>query len=487
MNIWFGHIPLDPAALHGGNLEPGAESTTAESILESLSDGVFTVDMEWRITSFNRAAEAITGIPRREALGKPCREVFRSNLCDDDCALRKTRTTGIPIINKPAYIVNSEGETIPISLSTALLRNGDYQVVGCAETFRDLGLPNELDKALEGCCRVGEMLSKSTVMRNIASLLPRIVDSESTVLIQGETGTGKELMVRAIHSLGPRSKKPLVAINCGALPDTLLESELFGYKAGAFTGANKDKPGRFALAEGGILFLDEIGEISPALQVRLLRVLQERVYEPLGGTQSIKTDVRVIAATNSDLTALVAEGKFRRDLYYRINVIKMDLPPLRERKEDIPLLVGHFIDKFNRFQQKSIQGVCNETLGLLMEHDFPGNCRELENIIEHAFVLCPENYITPAYLPRDFLRNDSSKPAPNAPEDRSMENVVQAVEAQTIMNALKRNNYNRLAAARDLGIHKSTLFRKIKHLGITLPHTNGRYHFPFGGEALESR
>jgi PAS domain S-box-containing protein len=486
MEMCFGYIPLRPAEL--GDLAPVKEhsgAAPAESILESISDGIFTVNSELRITFFNRAAEAITGIPRREALGRRCREVLRSDMCDGNCALRQTIATGIPIINKNSTIINTEGERIPVSVSTALIRGGNFEVVGGGVAFRDLTLVQKMAREMQGCYQIGDMLSRSYAMRKIIDILPQIAASESTVLIQGETGTGKELLVRAIHRLGARNLKPLVALNCGALPDTLLESELFGYKTGAFTGANKDKPGRFSLAEGGILFLDEIGEISPALQVRLLRVLQERTYEPLGSTQSQKTDVRVVAATNSNLSALVAAGKFRRDLFYRINVIRIDLPPLRERKEDIPLLVEHFISRFNRMQKKSIMGVCNETMSLLMEHDFPGNCRELENIIEHAFVLCSESYITPSYLPVELINGMPPKSPEIAVEDNSMGNVVQAFEAQTIKNALKRNNYNRLAAAKDLGIHKSTLFRKIKNLGITLPHTNGRFRYPFTGKDLE--
>jgi PAS domain S-box-containing protein len=443
--------------------------SSAESILESISDGVFTVDMDWRITFFNRAAEAITGIPRRDALGKRCRDVFRSNMCDDNCALQKTLATGTPIINRPAYITNSSGTRIPVSISTALLRNGKYRVVGCAETFRDLSLVDELVKELESRCQIGDMLAKSPAMRKVVDLLPQIAASDSTVLIQGETGTGKELLARAIHSLSKRRTKPLIALNCGALPDTLLESELFGYKAGAFTGAIKDKIGRFGLAEGGILFLDEIGEISPALQVRLLRVLQEKTYEPLGGTKTIKTEVRVIAATNSNLPTLVKEGKFRRDLFYRINVVKIELPPLRSRKEDIPLLVEHFIARFNRLQQKSIKNVTSETMALLMAYDFPGNCRELENIIEHAFVLCTDGSITPSYLPPEFVEQGFMRIRPTGPDMTGIGDAVQEVEAKAILESLNRNNHNKSATARDLGIHKSTLFRKIKKLGISLP------------------
>lgn len=442
-----------------------AATQSYEAILESISDGVFTVDGEWHITSFNRAAESITGIPREEALGKRCSEVFRASMCEADCALRHTMETGNPLINRSCYIVDAEGGRIPISVSTALLRDKDGEVVGGAETFRDLSVVEELRKELEGRFEIGDIISRSPNMRRLFDILPQVAASNSAVLIQGETGTGKELLAHAIHHLSPRKDKPFVAVNCGALPDTLLESELFGYKAGAFTGAEKDKPGRFALAEGGTLLLDEIGDITPALQVRLLRVLQERCYEPLGATKSIHTDVRIITATNKDLASLVEDGEFRSDLFYRVNVVRMELPPLRKRKEDIPLLVERFVVKLNRLQGRVVEGVTPEVMAVLMAHNYPGNVRELENIIEHAFVLCAScSTIDIKCLPEHLRAKTSENSEPVA-----IATAVQTVEAQVILEALRHNNGNRLATARELGMHKSTLFRKIKQLGLTPP------------------
>ncbi|WP_333798613.1 sigma-54 interaction domain-containing protein, partial [Trichlorobacter lovleyi] len=271
------------------------------------------------------------------------------------------------------------------------------------------------------------------------------------------------------HSLSKHSSGPFVALNCGALPDTLLESELFGYKAGAFTGATKDKPGRFALAKGGTLFLDEIGEVSPALQVRLLRVLQEHCYEPLGGTTPVTTDARIIVATNRDLAELTRNGTFREDLYYRVNVVRIELPPLRRRKEDLPLLVEQFIAKFNRLHHATVRGMAPEALSLLMAHDWPGNVRELENVIERAFVLCPDGTIEIRHLP-DELTLHGSRSVGHA----SLQDARSQLEAQTIQAALERNNYNRLATAKALGMHKTSLFRKIRQLGIPLPEKDGR-------------
>lgn len=440
-----------------------------ETVLESISDGVFTVDLEWRITSFNRAGEEITGISREEAIGLQCSDVFRSSMCETECALRQTLKTGKPVIGKSGYIIDVEGNRIPISVSTAVLRDGEGHIIGGAETFRDLSEIEELRRELAGRFHVGDLISRSPAMQKVFEVLPAIAASPSTVLILGETGTGKELMARTIHSLSPRHKGPFIAVNCGALPDTLLESELFGYKTGAFTGATKDKPGRFALAQRGTIFLDEIAEISPALQVRLLRVLQDRSYEPLGATRSEIADVRIIVATNKDLGEQMRRGTFREDLYYRVNVVRIELPPLRRRKEDIPLLVEQFINRFNRLHQKSIKGIDAATLSLLMAYNWPGNVRELENVIERSFILCNGDYISIGHLPEELTSGRTGlTSSSNIRETHDM------LDAQAIRNALERNAYNRLAAAQELGIHKTTLFRKMKKLGISVPKHDGR-------------
>jgi len=449
--------------------KPPAVLTPTEAILESISDGVFTVDLAWCITSFNRAAEQITGVLRSDAIGRRCSEVFRSSMCGADCGLQQTLKTGKPIIGKSGYIIDAEGNRTPISISTAVLRDAEGRVIGGAETFRDLSEVEALRRELEGRFRVGDLASRSPLMQRVFEVLPAIAASPSTVLILGETGTGKELMARTIHSLSPRHEGPFIAVSCAALPDTLLESELFGYRAGAFTGANKDKPGRFALARGGTLFLDEIGEVVPALQVRLLRVLQERTYEPLGATRSETAEVRIIAATNKDLTEQMRKGAFREDLYYRVNVVRVELPPLRRRKEDIPLLAQQFVERFNRLQRKSIQGIAAEALSLLMAHDWPGNVRELENVIERSFILCNEGSIEIAHLPEDLTRHGASASSPS-----DIQTAHDLLDAQSIRAALERNNYSRMAAARELGIHKTTFFRRIRKLGIPLPKRDGR-------------
>ncbi len=434
-----------------------------DTILDSIADGVFTVDHDWRITSFNRAAEEITGVPRKDAVGQFCREVLKADVCDRQCVLRYTKETGREVVNRTVHIINARGQRLPVSISTAILKDETGQAIGAVETFRDISREEDLRKKLEEKYTFQDIVSKSHKMREIFDLLPDVAASTSTVLLQGESGTGKELFAQAIHNLSPRSRRPFVAVNCAALPDTLLEAELFGYKAGAFTDAKKDKPGRFKLADRGTLFLDEIGDISPALQVRLLRVLQEKIYEPLGGVESIRHDARVIAASNRDLQELVKEGRFREDLYYRINVLKLVLPPLRERMEDVPLLIDHFIRIFNALQDKSLQGVDDQALACLMAYHYPGNVRELENIIERAFILCKSGIIQRRDLP-EFLR--AGREDEVEPPDHT---TFREVEAAFLINALKRNNGNRAQTARELGIHKSTLFRRIKALGIKEP------------------
>ncbi|UCG64007.1 MAG: sigma 54-interacting transcriptional regulator [Deltaproteobacteria bacterium] len=440
-------------------------------ILDSIGDGVFTVDLDWWITSFNRAAEHITGIPNKEALGRHCWEVFRANICEKQCALRETIETGKRVTNQPIFIVNSEGLRIPVSISTAILKDEQGEIIGGVETFRDLSLEEELRKELRGKHTFFDIISKNKEMHRLFVILEQVAQSDSTVLLEGESGTGKELFARAIHSLSARSKGPLVVVNLGALPDTLVESELFGHKAGAFTDAREVRIGRIAAAEGGTLFLDEIGDLSSHLQVRLLRVLQERTYEPLGSNKPIHANIRIVAATNKNLSALVKEGSFRDDLYYRINVVKLTLPPLRERREDIPLLVEHFLRRFNRLSGKEITGTLPEVLSILMEYDFPGNVRELENIIEHATVLCRGRRIESQHLP-DYLQ-----PALSLKEGETQEPVSSKrikwddLERGFLLQVLKDHNWNRQAAARELGIGRQTLWRKVKRLNIHPPKT----------------
>lgn len=429
-----------------------------ELILDSLQEGVFTVDMNWRITSFNRAAEIITGIPRPQAIGRPCFEVFRADVCETGCMLRRTIETRSPLSNMPVHIFRADKKRIPINVSTAILRNAEGRVVGGVETFQDISAIQALQKALRQQHSFEDIVSKNCRMLKIFNLLPQVAESASTVLIEGASGTGKELIARALHNHSPHRGGPFVAVNCGALPDTLIEAELFGYTAGAFTDARRDKPGRFALAQNGTIFLDELGDISSAVQVRLLRVLQQKVYEPLGSGKPVQTNARVIAATHRRLEDLVKAEKFREDLYFRINVFRILLPPLSERREDIPLLADHFVERFNHQKGRNVTGLSREAMSALMLHSWPGNVRELENAIEHAFVLCRGDLIGLEDLPEHLHLPDHTA----APDGKRLQDSEKAA----ILLALRRNNGRKLATARELGIDKNTLRRKMIRLGI---------------------
>jgi len=428
-------------------------------ILDSVADGVFTVDENMKITSFNKAAEEITGITKEDAIGQYCFEVLRANICEKACALKCSLKTGRRTIDKRVTILRSDGKEIPVSISTSILKNEKGKYVGGVESFRDLSTIEELRKEIEKSYTFADIVSKNHKVLEIFNTLPIISQSESTVLIQGSSGTGKELFARAVHKLSARKDKPFVAINCGALPETLLESELFGYVKGAFTDAKKDKPGRFALAKGGSLFLDEVESLPMSVQVKLLRVLQEREFEPLGGTTSVKADVRVIAATKEDLSKLVKKNEFRDDLFYRLNVVKIYLPPLVRRREDIPLLVNYFVERFNRRMGKSISSIAADVMEVLMQYDYPGNVRELENIIEHCCVMCQANEIQLKHLPPEFPVKVKEvfieKPTGSLPP-------FQEAERKLILSTLEKFNWSKLKTSEELNLHRATLYRKMK-------------------------
>jgi len=434
-------------------------------ILSSIADGVFTVNSDRVITSFNRAAEKITGIPASQAIGKHCQDVFRSDICEY-CLLKNTIETGTETIDRPVNIINSQGEKIPISISTAVLKDEQGKILGAVETFRDLSAIEQLRKELSRNYSLEDIISKSPRMHKLFAILPEIAASESTVLIQGPSGSGKELFARAIHNLSPRKNAKYVVINCGTLPPQLFESELFGYCKGAFTDAKADKEGKLSAVNGGTVFFDEIGELPLSTQVKLLRLLQEREYEPLGSTKTIKTNIRIVAATNKDLKKLTAQAKFRDDLYFRLAVVKFELPRLKDRREDIPHLVDHFIRKFNAKTGKKIISVSPNVMNILMRLEFPGNIRELENIIEHGFVLCRGSIIQREHLPPELLQSEIEletqkiiKPTP----------VTESIDEQSLLiSTLKNCNGNISDAANKLKIHRTTLWRKIKRYHINL-------------------
>ncbi len=431
----------------------------ARVIFNSISDGVFTVDSDCIITSFNKAAEGITGFDAEDAIGKHCFEVFRTEVCHKRCALRDTLKNHDPVENARVSIITREGCEIPISVSTTMLRDDDGCITGAVEFFRDLTEMEHLRERLDQNRVLQTIVTGSPSMARLIQKLPNIADSECNVLIHGPSGSGKELIAQALHSLSPRRYGPYIKLNCAALPATLLESELFGYVRGAFTDAKRDKPGQFCLANGGTLLLDEITEMDVSLQVKLLRVLNNGEYRPLGSTKTMRADARVLASTNADLRAAISGGRFREDLYFRINVVTVELPPLSERPEDIPVLVDHFIKKVSHKIRKPIAGLSAEALTLLGHYPFPGNVRELENAIEHAFVMCQGEEIQVEHLPHHIIA------LPAVTEDLLANSRV--TEKQLIAESLRRNMGNRNGTARELNMHRTTLWRKMKGYGIS--------------------
>jgi PAS domain S-box-containing protein len=432
--------------------------------------------MDWNIASFNKAAEKLTGVMESDALQLSFGDIFRCEICECQSILSGVRKSGESIQDINTKIFDREGNFVPISLNAAPFRNEAGDIEGVVAIFRDDRHIEVLRKELRHDFTYGDIISKNDKMRRIFDILPNVAESESTILIFGQSGTGKELLARAIHNDSPRRAKPFVAVNCGALPDNLLESELFGYKKGAFTDAKSDKPGRFELARNGTLFLDEIGDISQAMQVKLLRVLQEKQFEPLGGTAPVKSDVRILAATNKNLVELMEQGGFRSDLYYRLNVIQLDLPPLSERPEDIPLLSERFIEILNAEKGRNIKGVSATAMGRLMRYKYPGNIRELQNIIERAYIVCRFDEIQEQCLPPNVLEcaADISSSVSNGVHVMdgnkarfvNLRNLSDEQQRSIILTTLQKNSGSRKHTADELGINPSTLWRKIRKYNI---------------------
>jgi PAS domain S-box-containing protein len=443
-------------------------------ILDSISEGVFTVDADFRITSFNTEAERIIGVSRGEAIGRRCHEIFRASICSSSCALRQTVKDGTPRRNVRIDVLNPRMEPVPICVSTAVLKDRKGRLIGGVEIFRDISEVESLRRELSGNRVFADMVGASKPMQELFALLPDVAASDAPVLIQGPSGSGKELVARAIHDLSPRARHPLVLVNCAALPDTLLESELFGHVRGAFTDARDNRIGRFQSAHKGVLFLDEIGEISPAFQAKLLRVLESGELSPLGSDRVQHVDVRVISATNRDLQEQVRRGRFREDLFYRLRVVPITLPPLRERRSDIPLLVDHLLAKLRVRTGKPIQRLSAAAIAVLYDHDFPGNVRELQNLLERAFVLCHGEVIDLDHLPREVfsirggpgekrLKPSERKIASHRSPAKAQE---PAPEVQQLLEALEAHHWNRTETARALGIGRNTLWRRMREHGL---------------------
>ncbi len=429
-------------------------------LFENLAEGVFTINYRWRITSFNRRAEAITGFKREEVLGRYCWDIFKSDLCQSECPLRYTLETGSPRMDQDVRIVVKHGSQLSILVNTSVLRDKRNRVVGAVETFRPLTQVQAASQTPVGRPE-GEIIGQSAALTRLLRMLPDVAASDASVVIEGESGTGKELVAKAIHALSPRAAGPFVAVNCSALAETLLESELFGHVKAAFTGASTSKVGRFELAKGGTLFLDEVADIKPEIQVKLLRVLEEKVFERVGGVRPIPMDARIIAATNRGLQREVKAGAFREDLFYRLWTVPLYLPPLRERMEDLPLLIDHFVERLNRHYKKRVRGIDPQVMRLFKRYSWPGNIRELRRVLEYAFVFVKGPIITAGHLP-ELDTKGARVPAPTGEAAWPLWED----EKVTIIRALHRTGGRRQEAARLLGISRSSLWRKMKAHGI---------------------
>jgi PAS domain S-box-containing protein len=431
-------------------------------ILDSLDIGVFTVTRGGLINFFNTKAQMISGYSRKEVLGKPC-SMLLGDEPEGDCALlMQSLIDGTSRSNSNGLMTAKGGKGIPIRADYMALRNEQGRMVGGLATFQDLSLIHQLNRAISNRYTFADMIGKDQQMQKLFEILPVVAASDATVLIGGATGTGKDLLAKVIHNAGERSDKPLVKVNCAALPDNLLESEMFGYVKGAFTGADRDKPGRFQEAEGGTIFLDEIGDLPPYLQAKLLRVLEDREFYPLGSRKTTKVDVRIIAATNQDLEELVAQKRFREDLLYRLNVIQLELPPLRQRKGDLPLLIEHILRQLNASKGGSVKRISEEALEILLNHEYPGNIRELENILEHALIICQGTVIEKKHLPLGFRKGtsrqapaDERQPAAHAPPE-------QYGEKEHIIHMLNQHHWHRGRTAEAMQIDRTTLWRKMR-------------------------
>ena len=438
-------------------------------ILDNLDIGVLTVDRGSHVTFFNTMAEAITGFRRADVLGKPSSTVFTEDFCREVIGVKPLPAGDADPAGIETDIVTREGNRIPVQAKCMALKNEDGRIVGGLTTITDLSLKYQLDRVIEDRYTFYDMVGRDPAMRKIFEIVPVVAASEATVLIEGPTGTGKDLLARIIHNASRRAGQPLVKVNCAALPDNLLESEMFGYVKGAFTGAERDKPGRFQLADGGTLFLDEIGDLPLSLQGKLLRVLEDREFYPLGSRRTTRVDVRILSATNQGLERLVAEKRFREDLFYRINVMRLDLPPIRDRRADLPLLISHILKRLCDRRGARIEKISENAMEVLLNHDYPGNVRELENILEHALIICRGRVIRRKHLPVSVLRDSGAAPAAAAKTPAGgpdLGSEVAARERERILAALEAHRWCRSKAAGELNVDRTTLWRKMKKYEI---------------------
>lgn len=434
-----------------------------ETVFQSLTEGIITVDENMRVHQVNHAAEEMLGVTQQEMAERPFNAVTIEHLSRVGEALEETIRTGDVFTDQRVELTLGPRNHKVITFNTAPLIDSDSRRTGAVLTLRDLTRLTQLESQLQDASQYRHMVGRSPKMREVFALVRSVADTDSTVLLWGESGTGKELVAEALHQESARAKGAFIKVNCVALSEDILESELFGHVKGAFTGAVRDRVGRFEAAAGGTIFLDEIGDISPRLQLRLLRVLQEREFERVGDTTPIHVDVRIVAASNQNLYEKIRQGVFREDLYYRLNVVRIELPPLRERRDDIVALAEHFCRRFNQKFNKEITGFAPETLERLYVYDWPGNIRELENSIERAFVVCSEDVILPKHLPSEI--------SAGAPSSTKISSALDTkdLERKRIVDVLERTDWNVAKSARTLGIARNTLYQKMRSFDIQRP------------------
>jgi PAS domain S-box-containing protein len=441
------------------------EEQSLKMILDNLDVGIFTTDRSGHITFFNTGAEKISGYHRRDILGEPCTALFEGDGCQEICLLKDTIVDGFSRSSQQGSMLTRDGVTIPIRATYIALRNEKRTVVGGLTTFHDQTLFHQLKQVMKNRYTFHDMIGKSPTMQQIFEMINVVADTDATILIEGATGTGKDLLAKVIHSASRRSEGPFVKVNCAAIPDNLLESEMFGYVKGAFTGAEKDKIGRFQEAEGGTIFLDEIGDLPLALQAKLLRVLEEKEFYRLGSRHTVKVDVRIVSASNRNINKLVEKRLFREDLFYRLNVFRIELPELKKRRVDVPILIGHILRCLCAAQGIRLPDVSEKVMEILLNYDYPGNVRELENILEHALIICQGNYIQQKHLP-EYLQSRPVTRGTMVPEAMPQQDLPVRLEREKIITMLRQHNWHRSKTAWALGVDRTTLWRKMKKYSI---------------------
>ena len=439
------------------------EKDRVDHVLDSIADGIFTVDQDLIVRSFSGRMERLTGISPHDAIGRPCRDVLHGSKCDSDCPLHWSFGHGAVVDRCHEQLILPDNRLMPVTVTTAFLQDANGTTTGLTGVVRDESELEHLRRELHDRYSRHNLVGRSAAIRELSAAIEMLASTDATVLITGETGTGKELVAQAIHHDSGRRDRVFVGVNCAALNDNLLESELFGHVRGAFTGAVQDKSGRFEAAAGGTIFLDEIGDTTSAFQAKLLRILQEKTFERVGDNRSRRTDVRVIAATNKDLRQLVHDGRFREDLYYRLAVIPVHVPPLRERREDIPLLAEHFMEKYRpRYfagREQLFEGISNRALAVLVAYDWPGNVRELEHAIEYAMISTTSNRVERAFLPASIRE---TRPL----DDADVVGDTTDAESGHLQQALEAHRWNASSTARALGISRTTMWRRMRRAGL---------------------